>query len=175
MLVLAHTGCRASEVGSTLGIAGVAGLALFRPWRRATTRDRFAALLLPLLLAVVVTGAACSSSNSNSDSAERPATPVRLFVESPAPNEATGPDPVVRLRLVGGEVVERTTGPLTATEGHIHLSVDGKLESMNYTTDHQLRGLAPGQHTVETEFVAVDHKPFKNRPRATVLFTVAAQ
>ena len=125
-----------------------------------------------VLLATVFATHGCSS-DSDTDT-ERPSTDVRLAVEAPAPNETTGPDPVIRLRLIGGTVVGRTTGKLTSTEGHIHLSVDGKLESMNYTTEHQLHGLTPGSHTVEAEFVAVDHKPFKNRPRATVLFNVGA-
>jgi hypothetical protein len=170
MLVLAHTGCRASEVGSTLGIASAAGIVLLRPWRRTRGRDRVGAVFAALLLATVITGGACSSSKTPA----RPTTNVRLLVEAPTPNQTTPPNPVVKLRVVGGEVVQRTTGKLTPTEGHIHLSVDGKLESMNYTAEHQLANLAPGPHTVEAEFVAVDHKPFKNRPRATVLFTVAA-
>jgi hypothetical protein len=32
--------------------------------------------------------------------------------------------------------------------------------------------LAPGQHTVTAEFVAIDHLPFKNRPTAAVIWTV---
>lgn len=120
-----------------------------------------------LLVAVFATHG-CSSG----DDPERPSSPVRMVIETPAPNEVTGPDVLVKLRLIGGTVVERTTGELTPTEGHIHLRVDGKLESMNYTTEHQLRGLPPGSHSVDVEFVAVDHAPFTNRPRAAVLFTV---
>ena len=133
-------------------------------------RFRWPALLL-LVIPLALHGAGCSDDKAPT----RPTTSVRLLVQSPTPNQTTSPDPVVTLQLVGGTVVQRTSGTLSATEGHIHLSVDGKLESMNYTTEHQLHGLAPGAHTVEAEFVAVDHKPFQNRPRATVLFNVAAQ
>jgi hypothetical protein len=82
---------------------------------------------------------------------------------------------VLKFEVQNGRVVERTTGKLTADEGHLHLDIDGKLERMAYgITELQLPVLAAGPHSVQLEFVAVDHAPFRNRPKAVVLFTVPA-
>lgn len=43
---------------------------------------------------------------------------------------------------------------------------------MAYGDTQTLKGLTPGQHSVQVDFVAVDHVPFKNRVTAAVLFTV---
>ena len=80
----------------------------------------------------------------------------------------------LRLRLDGATVVQRTTGKLTPTEGHIHVTLDGTLVAMPYGLTYDLHGLSPGGHTVQASFVAVDHAPFKNNPIAAVIFTVRA-
>ncbi len=147
------------------------GVLLFRPWRRRSFRDRLSALALPLVLAAVVTGGACASKSS--PQTERPSTPSRIVIESPTPNETTVANVTLRVRIIGGQVVERTTGELTPTDGHVHVLLDGKLIVMSYGTTEELKDLPPGSHTVEAEFVAVDHAPFKNRPKAVVIFTVA--
>jgi hypothetical protein len=43
---------------------------------------------------------------------------------------------------------------------------------MAYSTTQELKGLTPGPHSVQVEFVAIDHLPFRNRVVAAVLFTV---
>jgi len=43
---------------------------------------------------------------------------------------------------------------------------------MAYSTTQELKGLTPGAHSVQVEFVAIDHLPFSNRVVAAVLFTV---
>jgi hypothetical protein len=173
-MLFAHTGpCRAPEVVSTLGIAGVAATLLFRPWRRRGVRERLIGFAVPLALAAVVTGGACANKTQSSSGA-RPTTSAQLVVESPAPNESVAPDFTLRLRLIGATVVNATTGKLTGTEGHIHVSIDNKLVSMAYGTSQDLHGIAPGGHNIRAEFVAIDHKPFKNRVIAAVLFTVRA-
>jgi hypothetical protein len=171
MLVFAHTGCRAPEVASTLGIAGAAGIAVFRPWRRRDGRDRLLAFLAPLLIATVITGGACASKTQQSSN--RPTTSAKIAIEAPTPNETTPPDLTLKVRLDGGTLVQRTTGKLTPTEGHIHVTLDGTLVSMPFTLTYDLHGLSPGAHNLRVEFVAVDHAPFKNRPVAAVLFNVA--
>ena len=55
------------------------------------------------------------------------------------------------------------TGPLRGDQGHIHVRVDGKNVQMSYGTDLALTKLAPGPHTVQAEYVAVDHQPFMAR------------
>ena len=90
----------------------------------------------------------------------------------------TPPDTTLVVNLIGGTVVPaaQTTvkGTVPTTEGHIHVSLDGRLVNMAYSTTQVLppEQLTPGQHTVTAEFVAVDHVPFANRPTAAVIFTV---
>jgi hypothetical protein len=140
---------------------------------RASVATRFA---LPLLLAVVVTLGGCGGSKSKvstTTTAGRPASPVEVHIAQPTAGQTTPPNLTVVVDLGGGgQVVDRTTGALSPTEGHIHLSVDGKLVSMAYKTTQDLTGLTPGPHTLLAEFVAIDHAPFRNRPQASVIFTV---
>src|SRR5215210_2809281 len=111
---------------------------------------------------------------SSQPAAARPSTTARLQIVQPTPNQQTGPDVNLKLDLIGAQVVDRTSGALSPDEGHIHVTVDGKLVSMAFGTEQPLTGLAPGRHSVQAEFVAVDHAPFKNRVVAATLFTVGA-
>jgi hypothetical protein len=135
--------------------------------------------LLAVVLAVAVTAAGCgggSKSPSNAAASKnRPATTARIQIVSPTPNQVTGRNVDVKVNLIGGAVVQRTTGALTPTEGHVHLTLDGKLVSMAYTSEQVLPDVTPGPHAIEAEFVAVDHAPFSNRPKAAVLFEVQAE
>lgn len=117
---------------------------------------------------------ACGGGGSSSAPA-RPTTPARLQIVAPTPNEVTGPNITVKLDLMGAKVVPQTTGPLHPDEGHIHVSLDGKLVSMAYGTEQDLPNLAPGKHSLQAEFVATDHVPFANRVVAGVLFDVGPQ
>lgn len=73
---------------------------------------------------------------------------------------------------MGGRIVQASTGPLRGDEGHIHVSVDGKLISMAFGTTQDLHDVAAGPHTMSAEYVATDHVPFANRVVAAVLFQV---
>jgi hypothetical protein len=79
------------------------------------------------------------------------------------------------LRLRGGRVISTTSTDLRPEEGHIHLSLDGRLVSMTYGTLQtvDLSGAAPGVHELDAEFVAADHAPFDPRVTASVEFEVA--
>jgi hypothetical protein len=134
-----------------------------------SNRARFARLALPLLVVSIVVGA-CSSGGPAAK--ERPTTDARLQIVSPTPNAVTGPDVTIQLDLMGAQIVQATTGPLRGDQGHIHVSVDGKLISMAYGTTQDLHALVPGPHTLSAEFVATDHAPFQNRVVAAVLFQV---
>ena len=177
MSLLAHARCTPPETITTFGLgAAVAALAI-RPWRRATPTRTRQRSLLTLVLALTVVAAGCGGSDddgSPSAAKERPTTTARIQITAPTPNQVTGPDVTVRIELIGGKVVSRTTGTLTPDEGHVHVTVDGKLVSMAYEVEQVIEDLAPGPHSVAAEFVAVDHQPFANRPKAAVLFEVQA-
>jgi Family of unknown function (DUF6130) len=130
-----------------------------------------AALVVPLLL---VTLAGCSSDKKSSAPSlpDRPATAARIQILAPTPNQETGPDVTVQVKLIGAKEVPQVTGPVNPDEGHIHVSLDGAVVAMAYSDTQTLKGLSPGQHSVQVDFVAVDHLPFKNRVTAAVLFTV---
>ena len=124
-------------------------------------------------LAVALVAAACGGdSETGPGTVARPSTDARLQILEPAPNQMTGPDVTLRVDLMGARVVEANQGELVPDQGHIHVTLDGKLVSLYSGTTQELKGLAPGPHSVQAEFVAIDHAPFTNRVIAAVLFTV---
>ena len=125
------------------------------------------------VMALVVLAAACAPSNNSTATAARPRTSATLQILSPTPNQVTGPSIDLELALHGATVVSpsQVTG-VDPTEGHIHVSLDGKLVTMTYGLHQQLNSLTPGTHTVQAEFVASDHRAFANRVVAAVLFQV---
>ena len=129
-----------------------------------------AAVLVPLLL---LTLAACGKDTSATPKAPtRPTTDARIQILQPTPNQETGPDVTVQVKLFGAKEVDRQGPPLVPTEGHVHVSLDGNVVAMAYGDTQVLRGLTPGPHSVQVDYVATDHIPFSNRVTAGVLFTV---
>ncbi|MBV8161755.1 MAG: hypothetical protein JO265_12595 [Acidimicrobiia bacterium] len=177
----AHLGhCTNAEAASTIGVSGALAVILFRPWKKVSTMTaKITRLALPAVLAVAVTATGCGGSKPSTTPQTgviHPASPVHIQIIQPTPNQVTGPDVTLLVNLVGGRVVPavQTTirGNLPTDEGHIHVSLDGTLVNMAFSTTQDLHGLKPGPHTLTAEFVAVDHLPFKNRPTAAVIFTV---
>jgi hypothetical protein len=128
--------------------------------------------VLPALVCAAALAAGCSSGSSSSSA--RPTTTARLRIVAPTANEVTGPNVNIKFDLIGARVVPSTkvSGPLSGDQGHIHVSIDGKLVSMAYGTTQELNGLKPGQHLMQGEFVATDHRSFKDPVKTAVLFTV---
>ena len=122
-----------------------------------------------LAMMVLVTTAACSSSGGG-----RPTTPATLQILAPAPNAVTGPTVELKLELAHAKLVPATEtgGAIRGDRGHVHVSVDGTLVSMAFTLDQPIPVLSAGVHTIQAEFVASDHLPFKNRVVAAVTFRV---
>jgi hypothetical protein len=107
-------------------------------------------------------------------STRRPSSTASVQVVSPAKGAVFQGDPAtvpVRLRLVGGTIVARTSTKLTRDQGHVHLYLDGVLVSMAYALQRDLL-VTPGLHRLTAEFVALDHAPFAPRVTATVSFSV---
>lgn len=174
----AHVGhCSNAEAASTIGVSLVLAALLFRPWKKVSTLSaKLTRLALPVVLAVAVTATGCGGSKSNSSSTtQHPVSPVRIQITQPTPNQTTGPNTTLVVNLIGGTVVpaaqSTVKGAVPTDQGHIHVSLDGRLVNMAYSTTQDLTNLTPGQHTVTAEFVAIDHAPFKNRPTAAVIFS----
>ena len=138
-------------------------------WRRL-----LAAVAALALSAAGVAGCGGSGS-SGSGSGARPVSTARLAIVQPTPNQVTGSNVTVQLQVTGGEVVPLTqiSGPPRGDQGHIHVSLDGNLVTMTDKQSTALPPLTPGSHTLQAEYVAVDHQPFRTRIIAAVIFQVA--
>jgi hypothetical protein len=101
-------------------------------------------------------------------------TNAHLVILQPTPNQVTGPNVTLKFDVIGGTVLPppQVKGPLRGDQGHIHVSLDGKLVQMAYTTQTDITGLSPGPHSVQAAWVATDHLPFRNPVVAAVLFRV---
>ena len=125
-------------------------------------------------VAAALTLAACSSSSSSSG--VRPETPARIEIVQPSPNQTLPPTFPVTVNLIGAKVVpaQVSGGTLKPDEGHIHIILDGKVIDTAAGTTREMTNLPPGPHTIQAEFVAADHAPFRNRVVAAVAVDVAA-
>jgi hypothetical protein len=115
---------------------------------------------------------------SPTPSGARPASTAMLAIDEPPSGQVVPANDAqldVVMTLDGGTIVETASTTLTPDTGHIHLSLDGTLVSMTYGLVQlvDIRGLSPGEHTLEAEFVAADHGPFDPRVTAQTTFTIA--
>jgi hypothetical protein len=115
---------------------------------------------------------ACGDKKSQSTVPSRPVTNARLQILEPTPNQETGPDVTVKVGLTGAKEVQPAQGDVKPDEGHIHIVLDGQIVAMAYGTQQDLHGLKPGKHSLQADFVAIDHLPFQNRVLAAVIFSV---
>lgn len=177
----AHVGhCTNGEAATTILVSGALAVVLFRPWKKVSTMSaRITRLALPAVLAIAVTATGCGGSKPSASKTtvqQHPASQVRIQITQPTPNQVTGSNVTLVVNLIGGQVVPasqtKISGNVPTDQGHIHVSLDGTLVNMAYSTTQDLNGLKPGQHTLTAEFVAIDHLPFQNRPTAAVIFTV---
>jgi hypothetical protein len=123
------------------------------------------------VLLAVLAAAGCGASSSATTTG-RPHTNAHLEILSPIPNEITGSDVTIRFAVQGATVSPPDKNKIVPNEGHIHVSLDGKLVVMAYGTTTNVSGLDPGEHTLQAEFVANDHLPFANRVITAEIFTV---
>jgi hypothetical protein len=138
-------------------------------------RLAFALVAFALLLTVAACGGGSSASSGSSTQglSARPTTPAQIRIVTPEPNAVVqGPNVPVTVDLTGATIVPVTTTAVRGDQGHIHLSLDGNIVSMIGGTTETLQNVAPGQHSLQAEFVAGDHAPFANRVVAATLFTV---
>ncbi len=129
-------------------------------------------LVVAVLALTTWTVTSCGGGSISSTTVQRPYTDAHLEILSPTPNEVTGPDVVIRFAVQGATVSPPNKLNLVSNEGHIHVSVDGKLIVMSYGLSTEVTGLSPGVHVLQGEFVANDHLPFADRVLAAVIFTV---
>lgn len=139
---------------------------------------RHLAAVAAIAVAVLTASASCGGDGGRAATTTpavlRPASTASLAVVDPA-NEATvAPGPLtVRLDLQGARIVDAATTTLRPDEGHVHLTLDGRLVSMAYGLEQQV-DVTPGVHILTAEFVAGDHAPFNPRVTVTRTFAVIA-
>ena len=103
---------------------------------------------------------------------DRPATQASLEIASPNRNQVfTTQDVPLKLELEGGKVASLSSTENKEDEGHLHISIDGRLASMTGEPEQVLQ-VPPGEHELEVEYVANDHAPFCKRVNDRVRFTV---
>ena len=146
------------------------------PRRHVASGRVLAAGLVVAMLAIGMLAAACAPKGSDTrgtTTSNRPTTPAILRIVTPEPNAVTGPSVDLKLDLTDATVVPAAQASgVDPTQGHIHVSVDGRLVTMTYGLSQVLPGLGKGTHTIQAEFVASDHRPFANRVVAAVVFQV---
>jgi hypothetical protein len=185
--VLAHGGTPDEQVAMITVVAG-----LWLGWAGVTRiRDKgFPRLPLGGAWSLAVLGAAIviagltlprqfmrPSIPSASLSGARPASTATLEMDRPTAGQTvSGTQAQVVMSLTGGHVVDQATTTLRPDTGHIHLSLDGRLVSMTYGLVQlvDIRGLSPGDHMLEAEFVAADHGPFAPRVVARTTFRIGS-
>ena len=126
------------------------------------------------ILAMLLTACGGSAGGASPSKAPRPTSTAKLEIVEPAAGASIPGGAVsVRLRLEGARIVPAATKDLKPDEGHVHLTVDDKLQSMTFGLEDQIQA-APGTHLLLAEFVAGDHAPFNPRVLVTSTFVVPA-
>ena len=146
------------------------------------TRSRAAAFADAALITVLLAACASSASTAGPTAAgsgsaslgPRPSSAAVVSIVKPVSGTAvTGSTVHVVLSLTGATIVTQTSTDIRPDQGHVHLYVDNVLVSMNYGLSiHPLTNVKPGNHTLEVEFVASDHRPWNPRIIQEVVFVV---
>jgi hypothetical protein len=147
--------------------------------RFAPVRLRAAAAGLALVAALAGCSGGGSSGRSGGQApattaaAERPSSPAKLTIDTPRNGAVVKTAGVqLRLGLRNAKIVALTTTNIRPDQGHVHVTLDGRLISMNYRLSEALPKLTPGTHVLQVEFVAADHLPFEPRVLTQAAFEV---
>jgi hypothetical protein len=130
-----------------------------------------------LAVAMATALAACGGGGSSSGSptpSGRPSSPATVKIVFPTSGTVIHGSTVhLKIKLTGAKIVAPTTTHIVPTRGHIHVLLDGKIQSMNYGINiHAIHGVKPGNHLLQVEFVASDHRPWDPRVVDEVTFEV---
>jgi hypothetical protein len=135
---------------------------------------RLLVALVALTLALTACGGGGGGSGATAPSKVRPTSTAKLDIIEPAAGSTIPGGTVdVKLSLVGATIVPAATKDLKPDEGHVHLTLDDKLQSMSFSLEDTIQA-PPGTHILLAEFVAGDHAPFNPRVQVTRTFVVPA-
>ena len=123
-------------------------------------------------IALVVLAASCGNGGGTT-AKQRPSSTSKITILQPKAGDViTSKNLTVKLELDGGKIVNIVSQDLTPDEGHVHVSVDGKILTQTFGLTQKLKAPKNGQHLLQAEFVAKDHGPFNPRVLSTVTFEV---
>jgi hypothetical protein len=123
-------------------------------------------------LLVLLMCASCGGGKQQTQT-ERPSSTAKLVIVAPTANQVVhGKTFTVGLKLTGGRIVNEVSQDLTPDEGHVHVSIDGRIQSMTFGLEDELKTPKKGSHLLQAEFVAKDHSPFDPRVLTSVTFAV---
>jgi hypothetical protein len=175
--MLAHAGTPDELVAEVFFIAaGALAWATVARWRGRSLLGlpRIAAVGLGVLcIGATAGGIVVPSMLRPTLSAVRPRSDARLEIVLPTPGEVVRGDSLaVDVHVIGGTIARLTTTNMSATTGHLHVLIDGRLLSMAGAVETRvdISGLDDGLHTLRAEFVAADHGPFRPPVVASVRF-----
>jgi hypothetical protein len=121
---------------------------------------------------LVLLAASCGNDGGTSGG-ERPSSTASIAIREPrVGDEITKSKFTVRLDLNGGRIVNVVSKDLTPDEGHVHVSIDGKIITQTFGLTQKLDTPKAGSHLLQAEFVAKDHGPFNPRVLSTLTFEV---
>jgi hypothetical protein len=126
-----------------------------------------------LLTACSGGGRSATSPSAPAPIGPRPSSHAVLKIVSPK-NAATVPatGTALEVSLAGATLTTVTSQNISPDDGHLHVSVDGRLISMTSGLRQELPALEPGRHLIQVEFVAADHLPFDPRVLTRAQFEV---
>lgn len=129
---------------------------------------------LAFVIALTSLASACGGGGEDGGTAkERPASVASITIRAPQAGDViTSETMTVKLDLDNGRIVDVVSQDLTRDEGHVHVSVDGKVLTQTFGLTQKLKTPEDGQHLLQAEFVAKDHGPFNPRVLSTVTFEV---
>lgn len=128
-----------------------------------------------VLAVLALVAAACGGGDdpNTGSTGPRPRSTATIAIAEPSTGQVvTGEKLRIRIELDGGTIVDETSRDLTPDEGHLHVSVDGKVLSQTYGPEQELEMPGPGKHLLQVEFVAKDHGPFNPRVLSAATFEV---
>jgi hypothetical protein len=131
--------------------------------------------LVGALALVVALAAGCNgeSGGGTPTSAPRPGSTGTLSILEPTPGTVVSGGTIhVKVKVDGARILaDPGIVAVRPDEGHIHVSLDGKVQNMLYDDETDV-AVTPGRHLLEVEFVAGDHIRFVPAVKQAVTFTV---
>jgi hypothetical protein len=133
-------------------------------------RTAIGAVVMASVLAAC--GGGASGTPTTTPPSTRPSSSAKVIILAPTSGQVIhGSTLHLRIKLDGARIVKPTTTNIRPDRGHIHVLLDDKIVSMTYGLEQAVH-VTPGNHILQVEFVASDHRPWDPRVITAVPFEV---